>query len=240
MRPRVHAVSSVIACVTAFWSVFGVSAAARAEIVDWTQWVSNTSTTASGFIAELGINISYSGEITGYTQTGGGGVSYWNPPSTYTSPQVSTIPTTNGILMLIGTASQYKVTFSQPVVDPAMDIATLGNTTQTAAWQFSAPFTLVSSGPGELGGGTISQFPNNLLEGNEGNGTIQFLGTYSTISWTVPLPEYFSGFTIGAASLAPVPEPSTLLLMSFAGFALASKVVRRLRCGSRSQVCNAN
>jgi hypothetical protein len=233
MTVRTSAGLSKIVCLLACLTVVGGSSAARGEVVDWTQWTSNTSTTATGFIAELGINVSFTGEITGYTQTGGGGANYWTPTSTYTSSQVSTVPTTNGVIMLIGTAPVYTISFSQPIIDPAMDIATLGSLSQTAAWQFNAPFTLVSSGPGLLtgpsGGGTIEQYPNNLLEGAEGDGTIQFLGTYSSITWTVPLPEYFSGFTVGAARLAPVPEPGTFILSSIAGGFVARGVLRRRR-----------
>jgi len=55
----------------------------------------------------------------------------------------------------------------------------------------------VSQGVGFWGGCStcLVQLPNNVLQGTEGHGTIKFLGTFSTFSWTVPNPEVWHGFT---------------------------------------------
>ena len=36
-----------------------------------------------------------------------------------------------------------------------------------------------------------------MLSGIEGNGAIQFQGKFTSIQWTDPINEYWSGFTIG-------------------------------------------
>ena len=75
---------------------------------------------------------------------------------------------------------------------------------------------------------TLTHPTGNVLRGNEGNGLIQFTGTLSTISWTNPVAETWSGFTVG---VAPVPEPTSVIVFAtIAG--LAGVRIRRLlsRC----------
>jgi hypothetical protein len=48
------------------------------------------------------------------------------------------------------------------------------------------------------------------VSGIEGNGSIQFLGTYSSLSWTNPQYEDYYGFNVGVVSV--VPEPSAMVL----------------------------
>jgi len=72
----------------------------------------------------------------------------------------------------------------------------------------------VSQGPGYWGGSptALDQLPGDILRGNEGHGTIQFIGTFSTFSWIVPTPEYWHGFTFGIRTterIEPTPPPST-------------------------------
>ena len=64
-----------------------------------------------------------------------------------------------------------------------------------------------------------------MLQGNEGHGVIQFLGTFTTIDWTVPVGESWHGFQIGIPGVQQVPEPATLLLL--AGSAVAAIRARR-------------
>jgi hypothetical protein len=59
------------------------------------------------------------------------------------------------------------------------------------------------------------------VSGSEGNGVVQFTGTFTSLSWTsTPEIENFYGFTVGIAGSTPtVAEPAslTLLLAAFAG-----------------------
>jgi hypothetical protein len=83
------------------------------------------------------------------------------------------------------------------------------------------------------GGGNdrLVQSGNNL-DGREGAGTIQFIGTYSTFSWTVPDPESWHGFTFGIRTterIEPtpaIPEPETYAML-LAGLGLLGLIARR-------------
>jgi hypothetical protein len=127
-----------------------------------------------------------------------GGTNYWIPSTPYISSQVSNAPPDSDILQLAGGQNQtYVVTLSQPIKDPIMAIVSLGSSAIPIDYVFNSPFTIVSQGTGFWGPGTLSQLPGNVLHGAEGHGTIQFIGTFSTFSWTVPTPEVWHGFTFG-------------------------------------------
>jgi hypothetical protein len=158
----------------------------------------------------------------------------WNPVSTYQSAQVDNAPVYEG-LQLVGEANMtYKVTLSEAIKDPIMAIATLGSAGITATYAFDSPFSILSQGPSCCWGGTNTSLVQNgnVLQGNEGSGIIQFIGTYTTFSWTVPNQEYWHGFTFGIRTterLEPtptaVPEPETYAML-LAGLGLLGFVAR--------------
>ena len=87
-------------------------------------------------------------------------------------------------------------------------------------YDFDAPFDIVSQGTGFWGGNasSLAELPGDILRGNEGHGTLQFLGTFSTFSWVVPTPENWHGFTFGIRTTEriepnPIPEPASMLLL---------------------------
>jgi hypothetical protein len=103
------------------------------------------------------------------------------------------------------------VTLSQPIKDPIMAIVSLGSAAIPITYNFNSPFTIVSQGAGYWGNGPLTQLPGNILSGAEGHGTIQFIGTFSTFSWTVPTTETWHGFTFGirtTTALEPNPTAS--------------------------------
>jgi MYXO-CTERM domain-containing protein len=127
-----------------------------------------------------------------------GETNYWNPSAPYISAEVENAPPGTDILQLLGGLDQtYKVTLSEPIKDPVMAIVSLGSPSITITYDFDSPFTIVSQGAGYWGGGPTSlvQLPGDVLQGTEGHGTIRFIGTFSTFSWTVPMPEGWHGFT---------------------------------------------
>lgn len=222
------------AALSATLGVF-LSAPAFADVITWADWTSTGSNSVLGTltVGSNTVGLSYSGNLL-FAQTGNpGDINYWNPATPYLSPTISNAPPPSDIIAMVGgNAIVNTITFDAPVVDPVMALVSLGNNGQAITYEFTTPYTLLSSGTGYWGGsssGSLTQISPTVLGGVEGHGAIKFTGTYSSISWTVPTGESWHGFTVGVTSVAAVPEASTLSLLALGGVTALGIVCRAVR-----------
>ena len=209
-------------------ATLAASSLAQAATIDWNSWTSNSAgsiSTSSG-----PISVTYSGEMSGYYTN----YPSWGPSSTFADGTiVSNGPTgSNGIIHLVGggggAAVVDTVTFSHAIVNPVFSIWSLGQGGDTASFNFiGATPVFVSGGPGaEYGGSSITVSGNDVM-GTEGDGTVQFMGTYTSLSWTNPVAENWYGFNVGVAGVAAaVPEPGSVGML-LAGLTLTGLAIRR-------------
>lgn len=195
--------------------------------VSWVDWTTADATSAAGTAA--GVSVNFSGNLNPAAQTAGG-TNFWaSNSSTYTGGNVGNPPPDSDIIRLIGgsnTGTQ-TLTFSSPVTDPVMAIMSMGQLAVQVDYDFDTPFDILNQGPGYFdagGNGSLAEVAGDILRGFEGHGLIQFNGTVTSISWTVPLAENWHGFQVGIFGTS-VPEPTTLLLLSLglAGLGFARK-----------------
>jgi hypothetical protein len=198
---------------------------AHAATIDWNQWDANThGTIATGAGS---VDVGFSGE------TGSGWyASYpsWSPAGTWADGAIVANAPTGGIVRLIGGNASVvdTITFSRPVVDPVLALWSVGQGGDTVSFDFNATPVLVAGGPSAEYGGSSIWVAGNSAYGTEGNGTVQFKGTFTSLSWVNPTAENWYGFNVGVA--AAVPEPGSFALM-LAGLALAGVAVRRRKAG---------
>ena len=225
---------------------------AAADEVYWTNWTSattgTTNGTASGTITTNGgpVGVTYSGEITGDTHVSGtctgcstSGYPSWTPTTTWADgTNIADAPNFEEIIGQHGGdgTGVNSITFSVAVTDPIMAIWSLGSGGDDANYTFNSneTYQILAGGPSaEYGGqGLVPNGGDFSVTGSEGNGTLQFLGTFTQITFTNTNFEDWYGFTLGAFGIAPaqqnndVPEPFTLSLFG-AGLAGAAALRRR-------------
>ena len=195
--------------------VMGMAGLSFGGVIDWANWTTTSGPdTVDG--AGASYTVSYNGELNFAQINNTGTIYYYTDPShfpvgaPYTSTTVSNLPPTSDIIAIVGDGTTHTITFTGPVTNPVMAIVSLGQPSLHTSYNFDQPFTILSDGPGWWGSpGTLLNPSGNVLQGIEGDGTIQFIGTYSTITWTGSNGEVWNGFTVGV----PVPVPPTALLL---------------------------
>ena len=189
---------------------------AQAEVT-WTTWTSGVTGATNGSATGTmgGVAVSYSGEMECLNCY----ASDWSPASTWANKSP---PDNSGIQLIGDQGATDTITFSTPVTNPIMAIVSLGQSGIQASFNFtpSEAFVLEGGGGSSQWGGTGLTSVGQNVYGEEGNGLVQFLGAYGSITWTNPTPEGYYAMTIGQA----IPESATWAMMGlgFAGLAFAA------------------
>ena len=230
--------NSVLVAVFGAFALAASSPAHAGPMAIWTDWTSssgNTSNVSNGWAVGTmdGVGVYYTGQTVGLSSTynsqypGSGGIGVWNPGLSWTGGWVTNAPPTSfDSVGLYGGAAGTEadpgaietISFSSPVTDPVMAIWSLGGSAGPAEFDFTSgePFTIIAGGPNaQFGGGPITA-SGETVYGTEGNGTIEFNGIYSSISFTTPIFENYYAFTFGEQT----PEPETLSLLGLGLLAL--------------------
>ena len=202
------------------------SALAHADTIDWTNWSTISAGNPGSASGTAGtITVSYSGQTSGLTN-----VPSWTPASTFSGGVVGNAPPHTPTIQLEGGSPITEtISFSSTVVDPIFAIWSLGAPSVPATFDFSSksgqPFNLLGGGPStEFGGSTLTS-TGSVVQGREGNGLVQFMGSFDSITFTTPNFEDYYALTVGYdATLTPggpaVPEPATLSLFGLGVAAL--------------------
>jgi hypothetical protein len=215
------------------WDLWLIDAIISLGPVTWTQW-NNTYTigepssgSATGTVG--GVGVTYGGELQNlnFTQS-----DYAAFPSTFSGGVVSNAPlASNGTLYLQGGGSVVDtITFASAVLNPVVSIWSLGNPNVSASFVFnvantsSVPVspTFVVGGPDQYAGSGAIAVTGNTVSGLEGSGVVEFLGSFSSISWTNPQGENDYGFTVGTVSAVPEPATWMMMILGFVGVGFAS------------------
>jgi len=195
----------------------------HSSVVNWVDWTSNTVSSTEtlyqngGFVTgnigtvtgtiDLGngqsVGVTYTGEYQ-VAQTNGG-TNYYNlqngtvPVGTYMSAAVGNGPNGSSDIIELNFATQARtLTFSQPVDNLFFAVVSLN----ANGYVFDQNFSVVSSGQGYWGNGTLARVANidgtyTVVGTGEPHGVLGIDGSVGKLTWTSSANENWNGFTVG-------------------------------------------
>jgi hypothetical protein len=188
-----------VATLLATLLIAAAPATARAASLQFTDWVGNTSTTASGTL--LGHPVSLSGNSIHPAVTNGTFQGFNTPDFT---PQLA-----NSDMVEFGGANgnAYRLDFGAPTQDPVLELFSLGSTLTFPA---GTQLVKVSGQPGfTVSGNTVGAASGDV------NGTVRVAGVFSVLTFSTAIhyvgPEDGIDLQVGGTTPSSTPPPSTCL-----------------------------
>jgi hypothetical protein len=168
--------------------------------IDWTTDVDTTTVTGTLALPSGIVKVKFTGPSLYFSNTEPGGSDYWvsGSPDAYAATGE---PAGSDMLAFTGGTGTdvYRVKFSKPVNNPVMAFMSLGRNGLPTRYVFTQTPTLLSSGVGYFGGcATCLTVKRKTVTGSEGHGVVQFVGSYTAITWKMPDYEYWHALTLGA------------------------------------------
>ncbi len=182
--------------------------------VSWTDWQTDGGSPGGVLTVDsTTVNVGYSGSYNSVWFSGGG-IQPFNYAA-FDAAGVTRPADRDSIQLVGGNSSINSINFDVPIVDPILALYSVGQPSVPVRFVFQDEFTVLNQGGGAWGGGSLVK-SGLTATGREGNGLVQFTGTYSSIRWTNPDYEYYYGVTAGVQGLgqasSTVPAPGAFLL----------------------------
>jgi len=195
----------------------------------WTNWTSATAGANGGGAANGslgGVTVSYQGELDSFVTNGTSTI--WSPNSSFIGGSVTSAPSAVGDdLRLNGSSTGINtILFGSAVVNPLIAFWSLGGPGGSASFTFLDGLTPIvqAGGPNSISGGSSITALGSVVTGVDGNGVVQFMGTFNKIEFTSTFEDFYA-FTVGVSDSA-VPEPALMALVA-AGLAFVALRIKR-------------